>query len=308
MKIIFFGSDDFAVVNLNAVVNAGHQVVACVTAPDRPKGRGMHVVSSPVAEFAERKKIPVLKPERLRDGDLIQRLKDCEAQLFVVIAYGKILPPELLAVPKIAAINSHGSLLPKYRGAAPINWALINGDAETGISIIKMNPQLDAGDVIAQERLKIDPHDTAVTLRAKLSALSATCLCRTVLALGQGECHPVVQDARQVSLAPKLTKELGHIDWQKPAAQIHNLVRGLLPWPTAYTHFNGKLLKILETGIGEHSSFQPGVIGAVTPKGLSVGTGDGALLIKRVHPESGKEMAAVDFLHGHKLQVGQRLG
>lgn len=308
MTIIFFGSDDFAVTNLDAILQAGNEVCACVTAPDKPKGRGLHVAASPVKEFAGKHKIPVLQPVDLREERFLKRIKALDADLFVVIAYGKILPLEVLAIPRICAVNSHGSLLPKYRGAAPINWAIINGETETGISIIKLNPQMDAGDIVAQARTRIDPDDTAVTLRAKLAQVSAQTLVKTIQSLGKGNTTPTAQKKEDVTFAPKLKKEHGVIDWRKSAIEIHNLVRGLLPWPMAYTHLNGKLIKILESEVVELvSGAAPGEISAAGSKGMVVATGQGGLRIKRVHPESGKPMLAADFIHGHKVAVGMKM-
>lgn len=309
MKIIFFGSDDFAVVNLDAILKAGHEVAACVTSVDKPKGRGLAVTSSPVKAFAVDHKIALLQPEDLRDAKFVQQLKDYSAEIFVVIAYGKLLPPEVLLIPKICAINAHGSLLPKYRGAAPINWAIIHGEVETGISIIKLNPQMDAGDIIAQEKIPIAPTDTAVTLRAKLASLSAECLCGTIPSLLKKDFACFAQKKAEVTFAPKLKKELGLIDWRKSAKEIQNLVRGLLPWPTAYTFLNGKMFKILEVeAVLLNSPAPPGQVADIVAHGFIVATGDEGLLIKRVHPESGKPMPAVDFARGHKVKPGMRLG
>jgi len=310
MRIIFFGSDDFAVVNFNALLNAGHQIPVCVTSPDKPKGRGMHVAVSPVKEFALIKKIPVLQPADVRDPEFVADLKKNEADLFVVIAYGQFLPTEVLAIPKICAINSHGSLLPKYRGAAPINWAIINGEAETGITIIRINPAMDAGDIVFQERLKIQPRDTAVTLRPKLACLSATCLVKTVAALGNNTAAFVPQQKEQVTFAPKLKKEHGIINWNSPAVNIERLVRGLLPWPAAHTVANGKMVKVLESEVIDDTSGgrRPGEVSAVSAQGITVACGEKQLLLKTVHPESGKPMPAADFSHGHALRPGTIMG
>lgn len=330
MKIVFFGTDDFAAWNLEALINSTHQVSACVTQPDRARDRGLKMTASLVKTKARENKIPVLHPppeadllqrriglgpkpqaeDDLKDVSFVSRLKDYHCDLFVVIAYGKILDSGLLNVPRICAVNVHGSLLPKYRGAAPINWAIINGETETGVSIIKMNQQMDAGDILAQAKIKIEKEDTAVTLRAKMAELGADCLCRTMDCFERGDVCAVKQDSREVSLAPKLTKELGLIDWNKPAVEIHNLVRGLLPWPTAYTRYNGKLLKILETEIilTNPSSHPPGTVACVSRDGFVVATGKGDVQIKRVHPQSAKAMDAGSFVAGHKIVPGYCFG
>src|SRR3989338_4687761 len=309
MKIIFFGSDDFALVNLEKLVQSEHQVVACVTQADKPNGRGLHTSFSSIKQFALSRGIEIFQPARLKDEQLIQQLKSFQSDLFVVVAYGKILPIEVLSLPYLCCMNVHGSLLPKYRGAAPINWAMINGENETGASIIKMNSQMDAGDIFAQAKIKIDFTDTALTLRAKMAGLGADILLKTIDSLEKNDYTLAGQDASQISCAPKLTKELGLIPWNKPARSIHNLVRGLLPWPAAYTHFQGKLLKILQTEIVpvDVSSKQPGEVLEINPQGFVVATADGGLLVRQVHLESGKAMDARSFAVGHKLQIGIRL-
>ncbi len=306
MKIIFFGSDDFAKAHLEYLFKSEHEIVACVTQPDKPKGRGLAVVSSPIKEWAAQHKIPVLQPEQIKNNDLIVKLRAFNPDLFVVIAYGKILPPELLQIPYVCAMNVHGSLLPKLRGAAPINWAIINGEKETGLSIIKMSPLMDSGDIFAQTKIKIEEVDTAVTLRAKMVALGPELLLKTINSLENNNYTLTVQDSRAVTLASKLTKELGRIDWNKKAIEIHNLVRGLLPWPCAHTLFKGKLLKIISTEVimQDVSTRKPGVIVDINQKGLLVATAQNCLLIKEVHLESSKPMGAKIFLLGHRIDVG----
>ncbi len=306
MKIIFFGSDDFALVNLEKLIQSEHNVVVCVAPPDKPKGRGMPVIFSPIKERALRQGIALLQPARLNDPLLIEQLKSFQSDLFVVVAYGKILPIEVLSLPYLCCMNVHGSLLPQYRGAAPIHWAIINGENETGVSIIKMNSQMDAGDIFAQAKIKIDPADTALTLRAKMAALGSDLLLKTIDSLEKNAYILAGQDASKVSTAPKLTKELGLIQWNKPARDIHNLVRGLLPWPAAYTHFQGKLLKILQTEIVsiDASSKQPGEVLEINPQGFVVAASYGGLLVRQVHLESAKAMDARSFAIGHKLQTG----
>ena len=307
MKLIFFGSDDFAAVNLNGLLAAGFEVVACVTQPDRPQGRGLKVLSSPVKEIALKHRIPLLQQENLKDSVFFDDLKAFDSDLFVVIAYGKILPAEVLQIPRLFAVNVHGSLLPRYRGAAPINWAIINGDAETGISIIRMNTKMDAGEIIAQEKIPIRDDDTSITLRAKMADLSSRCLCRAIPLLEKGTLAFTRQDEQSVTFAPKLSRELGQIDWQKPAAQIHNLVRGMLSWSAAYTFYKKKMLKLLETSVvAAGPPAQPGEVVTISKEGISVATGSGHLLVKTVHPESGKPMSAQNFAAGHQLKAGDR--
>jgi len=305
MKIVFFGSDDFAAENLQRLLAEKFAVVACVTQPDRPSGRGLQVIASPIKIIARDNNIALLQPEKLRDEDFQSKIKSFRADLFVVIAYGQILPSVLLKMPKIFCVNVHGSLLPKYRGAAPVNWAVINGDKETGFTIMKMSPKMDAGEIIIQEKLNIGDDETSESLRARMAKSSAKRLCRTINDIGAGKFNLKPQNEAEVTMAAKLTKELGKIDWDKSAAEIHNLVRGLLPWPAAYTSIQSKTLKILQTSVDSSSAFgAPGTILQITKKGIAVATGQGALVIQQVHPESGKSMPAHAFALGQRLHAG----
>ncbi len=310
MNIIFFGSDDFALTSLEKLIESEHKVLACVTPPDKPKGRGMRMVISPIKEGALRRGIPVLEPSRLEDPPLIEQFKSFQSDLFVVVAYGRILPIEVLSIPYLCCMNVHGSWLPQYRGAAPINWAIINGEEETGISIIKMNTRMDAGDIFAQDRIKITPDDNSLTLRSKMAQLGSDLLLKTIDALEKNAYSLAGQDSSKITYAPKLTKELGLIQWNKSAPSIHNLVRGLLPWPGAYTYYQGKLLKILQTQIipinSAGKSASAGEVLEITAQGFIVATADQGLLIRQVHPESAKAIDARSFVAGYKLNVGFR--
>jgi len=305
MKIVFFGSDDFAEVHLKALIEAPHEVLACVTPPDKGKGRGLKVGVSPVKARAIRHGIPVLQPVSLKEETFINSLRAAASDIFVVIAYGRLIPEEILQIPRQGALNVHGSLLPQYRGAAPINWAIINGERETGISIIKINPLIDAGDIISTAPIKIEEEDTAVTLRARMIQVGPPLLLRTLQSMARNDYALTPQSPRDVTFAPKLTKALGHIVWTQSARAIHNLARGLLPWPTAYTYYKGKLLKILSTEVIEEETSAPaGQIIAIHKKGIVTATGRFKLLIKRVHPESGKPMDAQSFGAGSRLGPG----
>jgi len=306
MKIIFFGSDDFAAAHLKSLIGSSHKVVACVTQPDRPKGRGMKVVVSPVKECARNNNIPVLQPTSLKEDAFIEDLKDFQSDAFVVIAYGQFLPSKVLDIPSFGAINVHPSLLPKYRGAAPINWVIINGEEETGISIIKINEEMDAGDILAETRIKIKRKETAVTLRARMVEVGPLLLQQTLDILAGGTCVSAVQDHQQATLAPKLTKELGAIQWAKKAGEIDHLIRGLLPWPSAYTFYKGKLLKILEAQIveGDFSQHESGTVSEVGKEGITVATGCNGLLVRKVHLQDSKPMDAHSFVVGHEVEVG----
>lgn len=306
MNIVFFGSDDFAAVHLEALFGSKHKVCACVTQPDKARGRGMEVSASPIKEAALCKGVPVFQPSDLKENTFLKGLKAFEADLFVVIAYGRFLPAEVLALPRTFAINVHSSLLPKYRGAAPINWAIINGERETGISIMRVTAKMDAGDILAQKKLKILKADTAASVRARMMGIGPKLLLKTIDSIKKGTYTFTVQDDQKTTLAPKLTKELGQIQWNKQAMALHNLARGLLPWPGAYTFYQGKLLKILETEVVSSSflAYSPGEVAGVDKKGFTVATADQGLLVKAVHLEASKPMSAYQFMMGHQLKPG----
>lgn len=308
MKIVFFGSDDFAQRHLEALVGSSHDILACVTQPDRPKGRGMKVAESLVKITAQKNKISVLQPAILTEQPFIDTLKKYAADLFVVIAYGRILPAAVLKIPKLFTLNVHASLLPRYRGAAPINWAIIHGDKKTGITIMKLNEQMDAGDIIEQMTLDILPADDAQTLREKMMQAGPKFLLSTLENIAANRCQFKKQNIKEVTLAPKLTKDLGKINWDKPAVEIHNLVRGLVPWPTAFTAVKDKSLKILLSQVVSQKAATPGQIIALSKEGILVSCRDQALLLKRVQPQDGKPMDAHAFVIGHNLKIGDRLG
>lgn len=305
MKIIFFGSDDFSIAHLKALWEERYCVVACVAPPDRPKGRGMAIQASPVKDFALDHDCPVLQPISFRSKETLDALQKFDADVFVVIAYGRILPLEVLAIPRLAAVNVHGSLLPKYRGAAPINWAIINGETQTGLSVIRMNAGMDAGAILNDAPVDILPEETVPMLRAKMMMIGPAVLMEALKKLEQHQSRAIPQDETLVTYAPKLTKVLGLIDWKLPAVKIHALVRGLLPWPTAYTSFNGKMLKILQAEVLDASAdVLPGTLIDLNRDGLVVATGQGVLSLKEVHLSASRRMPAYDFACGHQLKAG----
>ena len=309
MNIIFFGSDDFARAHLEALLESRHKILACVTSPDKPRGRGLNIISSPIKQLAREKKLSVFQPVSL-DQTFINQLRSFKSDLFVVIAYGKILPAELLEAPSKASLNVHASLLPKYRGAAPIHWAVINGEKETGLSIIKMNAALDAGEVIEQIKISIDPEDTAPSLKFKMMAAGPQVLLKTMDSLENNTYTLKAQVEKEATYAPKLTKELGRVNWKDEALRIHNLARGLLPWPAAYTFCNGKLLKILSSEVvnEDFNPAQEGEVVKIDKNGFVVAAGKGGLLVKEVRVESAKSMPAWSFVQGHQLSVGMKFG
>ena len=306
MKILFFGSDDFAAVHLEHLLRSGHQVLCCVTGPDKPQGRGMKISIGPIKQIASDQKIPCLQPLSLKGGEIVNALRSYDADIFVVVAYGRLLTQEILDIPKMLCMNVHGSLLPKYRGAAPINWAILNGDKETGVTIQKMALALDAGDIIDREVMDIYDGENAAQLRKRMAQAGAGLLVKVLdqQPLGRFPLYP--QDKTQVSWAPKLTKEMGLINWKAQARSIYDQVRGLQPWPGAYTFYNGKMLKIIQAEIsGENGGkFAPGQVIDAGKNGFQVACPDKALLIKEVQPEAGKAMPAGSFVAGYKVMTG----
>lgn len=307
MKIVFFGSDDFAATHLTALLNAKLNVVACVTGPDKPKGRGMLMDISPIKAIALEHQLPYLQPATLKDDSVVEALRAYDADFFVVVAYGRLLTQAVLDLPKIFAINVHGSLLPKYRGAAPIHWAIINGERETGVTVQKMALALDSGDIISQLILPITPITTTVQLREQMAKAGAELLVNTIAGIKDGNYQLKPQDESAVTYASKLTKEMGRIDWQLTAIDIDRLIRGLTPWPGVFTYINGKMLKIHQASIIEEV-LKPGEIGTINKEGIAVGCQRGALRLTLVQPQAGRIMPAYDFAQGHHLNSGSKLG
>ncbi len=309
MRIIFFGSDEFAAVHLEHLLTCGHEIIACVTGPDKPQGRGLKLSVSPIKQIASQRQIPCLQPLSLKNKDIVDALKAYKADIFVVVAYGRLLTQEILDIPKMLCMNVHGSLLPKYRGAAPVNWAILNGEKETGVTIQKMVLGLDAGDIIAREKMRIDDDENAAQLRQRMALVGAKLLAEVLDQWPSGRFSLIPQDETLVSWAPKLTKEMGKIDWKKTARSFIDQVRGLAPWPGAYTFYNGKILKIIQAQISTEDSakFAPGHVINVSSNGFSVACLDKAVLIKEVQPEAGKVMPAPSFVAGYKIARGSLL-
>lgn len=304
MNILFMGTPDFAVPSLGALLAAGHQVCGVFTQPDKPKNRGMKLIPTPVKEYALAHDIPVFQPMKMRDGEAMGYLQALDPDLIVVAAYGRILPDDILDYPRYGCINVHSSLLPKYRGAAPINWAILHGEAETGVTIMHMASQLDAGDIILQAATPIGPKETAPELFDRLAHLGADLLVEAVAQMQAGTAPRIPQDSGQATYAPMLSRELSPLDWTKPAQQLHDQVRGLLPWPAAVAEFGGIRCKVLST----HTVFQenapqtPGKVVEAGKNGILVACGGGTLLcIQELQPDGGKRMKAADYLRGHPL-------
>ncbi len=305
MRIMFMGTPDFAVASLKRLVADGHDVCAVFTQPDKPKNRGMKMIAPPVKEYALTENIPVYQPLKMKDGTALALVQSLEPELIVVAAYGRILPEDILNTPKYGAINVHSSILPKYRGAAPINWAILNGDAVTGVSIMYMAPELDAGDVILCRETAIDPDEDAVTLTTRLAELGAEALSEAIGQIENGTVTRTPQDHAAHTYAPMLDKSLSPLDFTRPARQLHDQVRGLVPWPSASMVLAGKPVKIHRTAVGEATDAPSGAVVTADKTGLSIACGDGKCLrILELQGEGGKRMAAADYLRGHPVPLG----
>ena len=312
MKTVFMGTPDIADTVLRRMLDAGIEVAAAVTQPDKVRGRGHKVSYSPVKETALEHGIEVLQPVRIRsDEEVKRRLAEIAPDVIVVIAFGQIIPQDILDIPPLGCVNIHASLLPKYRGAAPIQWAIINGETVTGVTTMQMNAGLDTGDMLLKEEVAIDPKDTGGTLTDKLGKAGASLILKTLEGLEAGTIVPQKQDDAQAGMYAKmLTKEMGRIDFTRPAAEIDRLIRGLNPWPSAYTKLNGRTLKIwaadpVETPAG---GAVPGEVTKVDRNSFTVQTGSGALVVREVQMEGKKRMEAGAFLRGSRLTPGTVLG
>ncbi|WKZ32459.1 MAG: methionyl-tRNA formyltransferase [Thermodesulfobacteriota bacterium] len=309
-KIIFMGTPLFAVPSLRALIAAGHHVLAVVTQPDKPRGRGLSPLPSPVKVLALENGIPVIEPLKLRDESFVERLRSLGPDLIAVVAYGKILPPAILSLPPKGCVNLHASLLPKYRGAAPINRAIMNGEKETGVCTMLMDEGMDTGDTLICERVPIGEDDTAEDLARTLSEKGAAALLNTVDLMVKDAVKPVPQDDSLATYAPVLKKEDGRVDWTRSGIEVKNQVRGLYPWPGAFTCRKGSLLKI-HRGMAKESAAPAGEPGAVLEAGkdgILVACGKGAFLITELQPENKKRMSAAEFVAGYRIAQGERLG
>ena len=306
LRVVFMGTPDFAVPCLTMLIKEELQVAAVVTQPDRPKGRGQKLAYSPVKEVALTHNLPVLQPETIKSDEFYNRLSALAPDVIIVVAFGQILPRRILALPAHGCINVHASLLPKYRGAAPIHWAIINGETKTGITTMHMDTGLDTGDMILKAELPILPTDTTGSLHDKLSDLGAGVLADTLKQLAAGHAPRIPQVEAQSTYAPMLDRATERIDWQQPAVAIHNLVRGLNPWPGAYCTLQNKTMKIWQTNVHNETQTcaKPGQVVQITKAGLVVETGQGLIELLEVQPASKRRMKASDCVCGYCLTIG----
>ncbi len=307
MRIVFMGTPEFAVPSLNALLEAGHQVCGVFCQPDKPVGRHQNKLQPPpVKVVAQEHDIPVFQPTKLRDGTALAQLQEWNPELIVVAAYGRILPDEILHLPPKGCINVHSSLLPRYRGAAPIHWAIVNGDEETGVTIMDMATELDAGDIISQVKTPIDSEETVEMLHDRLAQLGGTLLVQTVADIAAGTAVRTKQEASQVTYAPMLSRALSPINWKRTAKEIHNQVRGLVPWPATSTDiFGGETVKVFSVCEPDLTTQkEAGTILAANQQGIDVACGDGKVIrILELQAPGSRRMAAADYLRGHPIKV-----
>jgi len=315
-RIVFMGTPEFAVASLDAILHAGYPVVAVITAPDKPAGRGMQLTESAVKKYAREKGLPILQPEKLKAPAFLEELRSLAADLQIVVAF-RMLPEVVWNMPPMGTVNLHGSLLPQYRGAAPINWAVINGETETGVTTFKLQQDIDTGNILLQDRFPIGPAETAGDVHDRMKEIGARLLVRTIEGLAAGTLKeipqvapirepglpgPTIIDPSPLKHAPKISTETGHIDWTKPTTEIYNLIRGLSPFPGAFTHLDGKLLKIYHSTpvIEPHPAVPPGQMDTDQKSYLRFSTADGFIRVTELQLEGKKKMKIEDFLRGYK--------
>ncbi len=307
--IVFMGTPEAAAVSLEHLLKDANPVVGVVTQPDRPAGRGQKRAPSPVRRIAEKHHLPLLAPEKIRGHEFLNALKSWEPQLIVVVAYGRILPRSVLDLPAHGCLNAHYSLLPKYRGAAPVEWAILNGEEKSGVTTMKLVEKMDAGPILLQEELSLAPDETAASLESKLIPVGARLLLETIRRLQSGSVTPRPQIEEEASYAPILKKEDGQINWTQPAKAIERQVRGFYPWPSAYTYLRGKILKVYRAAVisaGDKGS--PSEVVRADRGGLWIATGQGILGLEEVQLENRKRLTAAEFIKGARIEKGERLG
>ncbi|HBE9724701.1 methionyl-tRNA formyltransferase [Clostridioides difficile] len=309
MKIVFMGTPDIAVPCLQKIIDEKYEILGVVTQPDKPKGRGKKLGMSPVKELAIENNIPVYQPVKARDKEFIDKIKSLNPDVIVVVAFGQILPKGILEIPKLGCINVHVSLLPKYRGAAPINWVIINGEEKTGVTTMYMDEGLDTGDMILKTEVNLDENITAGELHDKMMNMGAETLKETLRLIEEGNAPREVQNHEEFSYAPIMNKSLGNIDFSKSAREIHNLVRGVNPWPSAYTTYNDVIMKVWKTKVlDEKSTKDAGTIIDVSKDGIKVSTIDNVLLIEEIQMPNKKRMLVGEYIKGNTIETGLVLG
>ncbi|MBQ3404032.1 MAG: methionyl-tRNA formyltransferase [Oscillospiraceae bacterium] len=304
MKIVFMGTPDFAAQSLKALYDGGYDVAAVFTQPDKPKNRGKKLAKSPVKELAEAHGTPVYQPQSFKDGQAVETLREIGPDLIAVVAYGKILPDSVLAVPPMGCINIHGSLLPKYRGSAPIQWSVLNGEKVTGVTSMYLASKMDAGDMIAVKTLEIGEYETAGELFKRLAPLGAQLLCETIDSIAAGTAARIPQNEEEATYAPPLTKEQAELDFSRSCTSLVNQIRGLDPWPVAVAELGGVRLKVFKAEPdAEAAAGKPGEVVYADKRGIGVSCSDGVLRISTVQAPGGKRMAAADYLRGHPIEI-----
>ena len=307
MRIIFMGNPEFAIPTLKSLINSNHNIVGVVSNPPKPMGRGRKLSSTAVGSFAIDHKLNLIEPESLRSPELNKNLSELEPDIFVVVAY-KILPKTLINIPKFGAINLHASLLPKYRGAGPIQWSLMNGDKNTGITVFQIKPQVDTGNILLQKEIKIRDEDNMYSLGMRLCELGADLILKALDGIEGGQIKGKPQDPNLASPAPKITKDLTRINWYWSALKIHNWIRGLSPYPGMYSSINNKKFRIFKTCIEKNTDNIPGEVIQVDESMMKVSTGDGSLSLIDVQIEGKRKMSVAEFLRGADIKVGDQLG
>lgn len=309
MRVSFMGTPTFALPSLQALLAAGHEICLVVTQPDRPAGRGRLPTPPSVKLAAQELRLPVLQPEKVGGPEVVSALLAAKPEAIVVVAYGQLLPKQLLTLPPRGCLNLHASLLPKYRGAAPIPWAIIRGETVTGVTIMQVERRMDAGPILLQQPEPIRPRDTAGTLAPRLAAFGAELLCQALDQVARGMAHPIPQDERLATYAPKLTPADAHLHWTLDARDLDCVIRGLCPQPGAVTSFGGRRVKVLGAEVEATQDGPPGTVLAIDPgKGMLVATGKGGLWLTRVQPESRKAMGAAEFARGYRVRPGDAFG
>ena len=308
MRIVFMGTPDFAVPSLKALVDAGHEVPLVLTQPDRPKGRGNRIAYSEVKEAALALNLPLYQPQNLKDEESAERIGKEKPDVIAVAAFGQLLPKQILDIPRLCCVNVHASLLPKYRGASPIQWTVLNGDKEGGVTIQKMAEGLDTGDILSQRSLELATDETAGSLFEKLSVLGASLLTETLELLEQGKIVPRPQDEALATKTGRIDKSFGRIDWEQSAVELERFIRAMDPWPGSYTFLQGRMFKLKAAEpVPTETKGAPGTVLSADERGILIAAGDGALLLKTVQLEGKKAMDAAEFLRGHAVRVGEVL-